>query len=226
MSLPYSDAFFVQVFPRECTETFQAGHQRAFEFFGGVPRRISYDNSRIAVAKFVGKRGETPTREFLRLQSHYLFAHHFCLVRRPMEKGHTEHSISPTRRGASPHKSTRDAVSPRAKGERFLNQPIRHQPCLLGGQRRALRVSKRPQRCASNWRKISAPMAIRTRFRRLVSRQCRCHAPLQLSPGIGPVGCRRTRATARNTSPISTKVIWRKTHIFATSAARGLCSAS
>lgn len=98
MSLPYSDAFFVQVFPRECTETFQAGHQRAFEFFGGVPRRISYDNSRIAVAKFVGKRGDTPTREFLRLQSHHLFEHHFCLVRRPMEKGHTENLIGFARR--------------------------------------------------------------------------------------------------------------------------------
>jgi len=40
MSLPYSDAFFCQAFPRECTETFQAGHVRSFEFFGGVPKRI------------------------------------------------------------------------------------------------------------------------------------------------------------------------------------------
>jgi hypothetical protein len=98
MSLPFSDAFFVQVFPRECTETFQEGHRRAFEFFGGVPRRISYDNSRIAVAKFVGQRGATPTREFLRLQSHYLFERHFCLVRRPMEKGHTENLVGFARR--------------------------------------------------------------------------------------------------------------------------------
>jgi transposase len=98
MSLPFSDAFFVQVFPRECTETFQEGHRRAFEFFGGVPKRISYDNSRIAVAKFVGQRGDDPTREFLRLQSHYLFEHHFCLVRRPMEKGHTENLIGFARR--------------------------------------------------------------------------------------------------------------------------------
>ena len=90
MSLPYSDAFFCQAFPRECTETFQEGHVRAFEFFGGVPNRISYDNSKIAVTKIVGRRGEKPTREFLRLQSHYLYAHHFCLVRRPNEKGHTE----------------------------------------------------------------------------------------------------------------------------------------
>jgi transposase len=98
MSLPYSDAFFCQAFPRECTETFQAGHVRAFEFFGGVPKRISYDNSKVAVAKIVGKRGKEPTREFLRLQSHYLYDHHFCLVRRPNEKGHTENLVGFARR--------------------------------------------------------------------------------------------------------------------------------
>jgi len=98
MSLPHSDAFFCQAFPRECTETFQEAHRRAFEFFGGVPYRISYDNSKIAVAKIVGRRGDTPTRELLRLESHYLFHHHFCLVRRPNEKGHTESLIGFARR--------------------------------------------------------------------------------------------------------------------------------
>jgi len=98
MSLPFSDAFFCQVFPRECTETFQEGHCRAFQFFGGVPRRISYDNSRIAVAKFVGRRGDTPTHEFLRLESHFLFEHHFCLVRRANEKGHVEGLVGFARR--------------------------------------------------------------------------------------------------------------------------------
>ena len=44
MTLPYSGAIFIQAFPRECTETFLEGHRRAFEYFGGVPRRISYDN--------------------------------------------------------------------------------------------------------------------------------------------------------------------------------------
>ena len=90
MSLPYSDAFFCQAFPRECTETFQEGHVRAFDFFGGAPKRISYDNTKIAVAKIVDRRGEERTKEFLRLQSHHLYEHHFCLVRRPNEKGHTE----------------------------------------------------------------------------------------------------------------------------------------
>ena len=85
MTLPYSDAIFRQVFPRECTEAFLEGHRRAFGFFGGVPRRISYDNSKIAVAKITGSRQREVTREFLRLESHYLFEHHFCLVRRPNE---------------------------------------------------------------------------------------------------------------------------------------------
>ena len=98
MSLPHSDAFFCQAFPRECTETFQEGHKRAFDFFGGVPYRISYDNSKIAVARIVGRRGDTATKELLRLESHYLFNHHFCLVRRPNEKGHTENLVGFARR--------------------------------------------------------------------------------------------------------------------------------
>ncbi len=93
ITLPYSDAIFCQVFPRECTEAFLEGHRRAFEFFGGVPRRISYDNSKIAVAKITGSRAREVTREFLRLESHYLFEHHFCLVRRPNEKGHVERLV-------------------------------------------------------------------------------------------------------------------------------------
>lgn len=93
MTLPYSDAIFVQAFPRECTEVFLEGHKRAFAFFGGVPRRISYDNSKIAVARITGSRTRQVTSEFLRLKSHYLFQDHFCLVRRANEKGHVEHLL-------------------------------------------------------------------------------------------------------------------------------------
>jgi hypothetical protein len=93
LSLPYSGAVYCQVFPRECTETFQEGHARAFAFFGGVPERIAYDNTKTAVAKIVGPRERELTREFLRLKSHYLFDSHFCLVRRPNEKGHVERLV-------------------------------------------------------------------------------------------------------------------------------------
>jgi transposase len=98
MTLPYSDAVFVSAFPRECTEAFLEGHARAFAFFGGVPRRISYDNAKVAVAKITGTRDRKLTDAFLRLKSHHLFEEHFCLVRRPNEKGHVETLIGYARR--------------------------------------------------------------------------------------------------------------------------------
>src|SRR6516164_4208876 len=98
MTLPHSDAFFVRAYPKECTESFQDGHVRAFDHFGGVPTRISYDNSKVAVAAITGARGRTPTRAFLRLASHFLFAHRFCRVRRPNEKGHVEAMVKFARR--------------------------------------------------------------------------------------------------------------------------------
>jgi transposase len=90
MVLPHSDAFFVMAFERECTESYWEGHVRAFEFFGGVAQRISYDNSRVLVSKIVGPHERKPTDGFLKLQSHYLFREHFCRVRRPNEKGVVE----------------------------------------------------------------------------------------------------------------------------------------
>lgn len=98
MTLPYSGAMFVQAFPKECTETFMEGHRRAFEEFGGVPTRISYDNSAIAVIEVLKGRERKLTREFLRLQSHYLFTEHFCLVRRANEKGHVERLLGTARK--------------------------------------------------------------------------------------------------------------------------------
>jgi len=93
MSLPYSDAFYVQVFERECTESFWEGHVRAFRFFGAVPTRISYDNSRVAVARMLGGRKRKLTDGFLQLQSHYLFEEHFCLAARGNEKGVVEGTV-------------------------------------------------------------------------------------------------------------------------------------
>ena len=90
MVLPYSDASLVMAFERECTETFWEGHVRAFEFFGGVPTGITYDNSKVAVGKIVGTRQRRITHGFHQLVSHYLFNHHFCLVRRANEKGVVE----------------------------------------------------------------------------------------------------------------------------------------
>jgi transposase len=97
MVLPHSDACFVMAFERECTETFWEGHVQAFEFFGGVPWRISYDNTKVCVAKIIGPRERELTEGFQQLMSHYLFEPHFCLVRRANEKGVVEGIVKFTR---------------------------------------------------------------------------------------------------------------------------------
>ena len=93
MSLPYSGAFYMRAYPRECTETFQDGHAQAFSFFNGVPRRISYDNAKTSVSQIIGAHARKLTDGFLQLQSHYLFSEHFCRVYRPNEKGVVESMV-------------------------------------------------------------------------------------------------------------------------------------
>jgi transposase len=93
MSLVHSDAMFVMAFPRECTEVFGEAHAAAFGFFGFVPKRISYDNTRVAVAKILGAHARKLTVGFGRLVSHYLFEPHFCRVRRANEKGVVEGTV-------------------------------------------------------------------------------------------------------------------------------------
>ena len=93
MTLPFSDAIFLQVFEEICTEVMWEAHRRAFEFFGGVPSRITYDNEKIAVIQILSAHGRKLTEGFLQLQSHYLFEAHFCRVRRANEKGSVESDV-------------------------------------------------------------------------------------------------------------------------------------
>ncbi len=75
--LPHSDACFVKAYPAETTEAFCAGHNAAVAFFGGVPRSILYDNTKLAVARILGDGKRQRTRVFTDLQSHYLFEDRF-----------------------------------------------------------------------------------------------------------------------------------------------------
>jgi transposase len=87
MDLPHSDDCFVVAFPAETTEAFLEGHVRAFAYFGSVPRRILYDNTKIAVARILGGEERQRTRAFSELQSHYLFADKFGRPAKGNDKG-------------------------------------------------------------------------------------------------------------------------------------------
>jgi len=98
MDLPHSDAIFVAAYPAETTEAFCDGHVRAFAFFGGVPKSILYDNTRIAVARILGDGKRRRTRVFAELQSHYLFEDRFGRPGKGNDKGKVEGLVGYARR--------------------------------------------------------------------------------------------------------------------------------
>jgi len=96
--LPHSDACFVVAYPAETTEAFCDGHVRAFTFFGGVPKSILYDNTKIAVARILGDGKRQRTRVFAELQSHYLFEDRFGRPGKGNDKGKVEGLVGYARR--------------------------------------------------------------------------------------------------------------------------------
>ena len=77
----------MKAYPGETTEAFCDGHNAAFEFFGGVPQSVLYDNTKLAVARILGGGRRQRTRVFSELQSHYLFADRFGRPGKGNDKG-------------------------------------------------------------------------------------------------------------------------------------------
>jgi transposase len=114
MDLAHSDAGFVQAYPAETTEAFCAGHVAAFDFFGGVPQSILYDNTRIAVARILGDGRRQRTRVFSELQSHYLFTDRFGRPGKGNDKGKVEGLVGLIRRNylvPLPHAASFDVLN-------------------------------------------------------------------------------------------------------------------
>lgn len=97
MRLCYSRRTFVMMFPSQNQESFLFAHVQAFNFFGGVPARISYDNLATAVKLAFDKKDKRKkrleNRTFVAFRSHYLFESHFCTPAAGWEKGQVEHGV-------------------------------------------------------------------------------------------------------------------------------------
>jgi len=98
VDLPQSDDCFVMGFPAERTEAFLEGHNQAFAYFGGVPRTILYDNTKLAVAQILGDGTRSKTQVFTELQSHYLFQERFGRPGKGNDKGKVEGLVGYARR--------------------------------------------------------------------------------------------------------------------------------
>lgn len=84
-------------YPRETQEMVLDAHISAFSYFGGVPKRMIYDNLKTVVdAIFEGKERQF-NRRFLILANYYLFEHVACTPESGWEKGQVENQVGNVR---------------------------------------------------------------------------------------------------------------------------------
>jgi transposase len=92
MVMSWSRALFIDFAFDQRMETFTLMHRRALEFFGGVPKKILYDNLKSVVLHHIGTTVQFNPR-FLAFAGHYLFEVAAAPVRYPEAKGKVEGAI-------------------------------------------------------------------------------------------------------------------------------------
>jgi len=98
LSFPWSNAGFAQICRDETKESLCEALVRIFEYIGGVPLRILFDNMSSAVVHIeeCGKR--TLTEMFMRFTMHHRYKAEFCNPDSPQEKGNVENKVGYIRR--------------------------------------------------------------------------------------------------------------------------------
>lgn len=104
-SLPFSGAATAHFSFDTTLEAFLEGHVRAFDWLGGVPRELVYDNLKSAVAKRERVDGRDVIHwnlRFSQLRGHYAFHAHPCTPETPREKGSVEGAVRYVKTGFWP----------------------------------------------------------------------------------------------------------------------------
>ncbi len=96
--LCYSKIPFVTASPNQQQEALFEGHDKAFDFFGGVPHTVWYDRMSQAVKKALPGHRPEEQEAFIAFRSHYLFESRFCNPREAHEKGLVENLVGYARR--------------------------------------------------------------------------------------------------------------------------------
>jgi len=98
LSFPWSNAGFVQVCRYETKECLIEALIRIFNFIGGIPIRILYDNMSSAVVHIEEYGERQLTEMFMRFTMHHRFKAEFCNPDSPQEKGNVENKVGYLRR--------------------------------------------------------------------------------------------------------------------------------
>jgi hypothetical protein len=93
-----SGGAFHRAYPRATQQALLEGHERAFDYFGGVFRCLRYDNLASAVRKILQGREREQTARFVAFRSHWKFEAAFCTPGEAHEKGGVEGEVGYFRR--------------------------------------------------------------------------------------------------------------------------------
>lgn len=96
--LCYSKIPFLVASPNQQQEALFEGHDKAFNFFGGVPRTVWYDRMSQAVKAAIPGRRPEEQQACIAFRSHYLFDSRFCNPREAHGKGLVENLVGYARR--------------------------------------------------------------------------------------------------------------------------------
>ena len=92
MVLSYSRMIYLEFTLSQCLEDFLAAHLNAFRFFGGIPKKILYDNLKTVVLARVG-RDIRFNPKFVDFSGYHLFEPVPCAPGKGNEKGKVENGI-------------------------------------------------------------------------------------------------------------------------------------
>jgi transposase len=98
LTFPHSNAGYLQIFKGENRECLFEGLRTLFEYLGGVPHRLWFDNASVMVTAILKNGGRTLTDEFRCFKEHYGFEAVFCNPAAGNEKGSVENKVGYHRR--------------------------------------------------------------------------------------------------------------------------------
>jgi len=98
LSFPYSNAGYIQLFYGENLECLLEGLKAIFEYIGGVPAEIWFDNTSTIVTKILRGGGRKLTERFTLFAEHYRFKAVFMNPEAGHEKGNVENKVGYLRR--------------------------------------------------------------------------------------------------------------------------------
>ena len=122
MTLAWSRHAYAEVVTDQKVATWLGCHRRAFEWFNGVPRRLTIDNPKCAITRACYHDPEVQ-RAYAECAEGYGFKIEPCPVRDPKKKGRVESSVKYVKRSFVPLREFRDLVDANAQLRAWLLGP-------------------------------------------------------------------------------------------------------